>query len=495
MTDRRGSRALAWLWRHRWPIGVAVVALGLRLLWVLDIHPPEDHVYSDMGGYVNRAKRLVAEPFARRPDETFYPIGTHYFIALWLGIFGTLAAAGAAQAVVASLGAPLAYFLVGRLHGGPEWSARLHGVAASKAEDADEAHEAHDAHDGLDEATEDRLAAATTIARVAGLFAAIYFPLIGYTGFFLSETLFSILLTASALLVLRLADHGRLGDAWGLGIVYALGLLVRPQIAVAAGLVLLWTVWRRRDFPTLRLGHLVRVAAPLVLVVCYSLMLSAYHSGRATPVAQNGGLNRAFGRCHAYEIASYHSKFGPPAFGALHRADQRNSDTLLPLAPAIAPELASRGYVWDEPELNALANRCIEETGIGRQAYYAFSHVVVLWLFNGGWPNMGPWPVKHFLQGWTFAHLAVFALPMAIAMALGASRRESRLGLVTLYVWSMLLTVMLVMGSVRFRVPYDLLSIAVALHVYALGATRVVAWWRERSVDAGGDESSSAEAS
>ena len=84
---------------------------------------------------------------------------------------------------------------------------------------------------------------------------------------------------------------------------------------------------------------------------------------------------------------------------------------------------------------------------------------------------------------------------MAIAMALGASRRESRLGLVTLYVWSMLLTVMLVMGSVRFRVPYDLLSIAVALHVYALGATRVVAWWRERSVDAGGDESSSAEAS
>lgn len=475
MTDRRGSRALSWLWRHRWPIGVALVALGLRLWWVLDIHPPEDHVYSDMGGYVNRAKRLVEEPLVRRPDETFYPIGTHYFIALWLALFGTLSAAGVAQAALASLGAPFAYFLVGRLHGGLDWSTRTHGPEADDGSD-------------LDEAIEDRHGMATTIARVAGLFAAIYFPLIGYTGFFLSETLFSILLTGSALLVLRLADHGRLRDAWALGLVYGIGLLVRPQIAVAAGLVFLWVVWRRRDFPALRLGHLVRVVAPVALVICYTLMLSAFHSGRATPVAQNGGLNRAFGRCHAYEIASYHSKFGPPAFGALHRADQRDSDTLLPLAPAIEPELASRGYVWDEPELNALANRCIEETGIGRQAYYALSHVVVLWLFNGGWPNMGTWPVKGFLQGWTFAHLAVFVIPMLIAMALGASRRESRLGLVTLYLWSLLLTVMLVMGSVRFRVPYDLLSIAVALHVYALGGTRIATWWRRRRDDVGNDE-------
>ena len=467
MTDRGGSRVLAWLWRHRWPLGVALIALGLRLWWVLDIHPPQDHVFSDMGGYVNRAKRLVEEPFARRPDETFYPIGTHYFIATWLALFGTLSAAGIGQAVASAAGAPLAYFLVGRLHGGPEWSNRVHRTESS-------------ADDRSSEEDEDRLTMATTIARVAGLFAAIYFPLIGYTGFFLSETLFSILLTASALLALRLTDHGRLGDAWALGIVYGLGLLVRPQIVVAAGLALLWVVWRRKAFPALGLRHLVRAATPVALVIGYVLMLSAYHSGRATPMAQNGGLNRAFGRCHAYEIASYHSKFGPPAFGALHRAEQRDSDTLLPLAPAIAPELVTRGYVWDEQELNGLADRCIEQTGIGRQMYYAVSHVVLLWLFNGGWPSMGKWPVPGFLQGWTYAHLVVFTVPMFIAMALGASRRESRLGLVTLYLWSMLLTVMLVMGSVRFRIPYDLLSIAVALHVYARGATGLAYWWRRR---------------
>jgi hypothetical protein len=461
MSGRRGRLVLAWLWRHRWPIGVTLIALGLRLWWNLKLHPPEDHVFSDMGGYVRRAQRLVDSPLLRRPDESFYPVGTHYFIALFLGLFGSLRAAGVGMAVVSSLGAPLAYFLVGRLHGGPQWSARQHGPT----------------DDDLDEDLADRHAMAATMARVAGLFIAIYFPLIGYTGFFLSEALFAVILVASAVLLLRLADHGRNGDAWTLGIVYAVGLMVRPQIMVAAGLVFLWIVLRRRDFPELGLHHLVRVVTPIALVVCYVLALSAYHSGRATPVAQNGGLNRAFGRCHAYEIRSYHSMFGPPAFGSLHRLEKRNPDSPLPLAPAIDGKLQTRGYVWDEGELNALADRCVEQSGPARQAYYAFTHVVLLWLFNGGWPDMGPYPVRGFMQGWTNAHLVVFVIPMLIGMSLGASRRRSRLGLVSLYAWSMFLTVMLVMGSVRFRVPYDIITIALALHVYALAAGRLTDWW------------------
>lgn len=465
---RRGWIVLTWLWRHRWPIGVMLLALGLRLWWNLGLHPPEDHVYSDMGGYVRRAERLVEDPWARRPDETFYPVGTHYFIALFLGLFGTLRAAGVGLALVSTLGAPLAYFLVGRLHGGPDWSSRAHGPGLDAADEE------------VDEALEERHAMATTMARVAGSFIAIYVPLIGYTGFFLSEILFAVVLTASALLLLRLVDHGRRRDAWALGVVYALGLLVRPQIAVAAGLVFVWLLLRRRDFPRVGVAHLARVVAPMALVICYVLMLSAHHAGRSTPLAQNGGLNRAFGRCHAYEIRSYHSMFGPPAFGALHRQQQRDPNSLLPLAPAIDGKLQTLGYVWDEPELNALAERCVEASGLSRQAYYAVSHVILLWLFNGGWPDMGPFPVKGFMQGWTHAHLAVFVLPMLVAMVLGASRRRARLGLVSLYAWSMVLTVMLVMGSVRFRVPYDILSIALALHVYALGASRLTDWWASR---------------
>jgi hypothetical protein len=465
MPASRLMRALRWLWRYRWPLGLFVAAAALRLWWNLSHHPPEEHAFSDMGGYVNRAKRLATTPWLRRPDEAFYPIGTHYIIGAFYAVFGSMRAAGVGFALISALGAPLAYALMGRLHGGADWSERTYGTRPS---------------DPLPEREALRHKGATRLAKVLGLALVVYFPSIGYAGFFLSETPFMVLLTASALWVLRLADQGRRGDAWVLGILFAVGLLVRPQIIVAAGLVMLWFVWRRRAFALLGFGHLLRAVIPVALAMAYLLTLSGYHNGRPTPMAQNGGLNRAFGRCHAYEISSYHSRFGPPAFGSLHRLRKRDRHSLLPLAPAINARLEHRGTVWDEEDLNALADRCIHAKGLSRQAYFAFSHVVVLWGFNAGWPWMGDFPAKNLLAGFSFGHLFLFGLPMLVAMGLGASREESRLGLVSLYAWSMLLTVMLVMGSVRFRVPYDIVTVALGMHVYGRLIERLVLRFRAR---------------
>ena len=54
-------RAAAPAGRHWTWIAVGAIAAGLvlRLVWVLVLHPPFEHVYSDMAGYVDRATKLV----------------------------------------------------------------------------------------------------------------------------------------------------------------------------------------------------------------------------------------------------------------------------------------------------------------------------------------------------------------------------------------------------------------------------------------------------
>ncbi len=57
----------------------------IRVAWVLALHPPVDHVYSDMGGYVDRAVKLASgRPLDR--SDAFYPPGTHILLAIPLVI-------------------------------------------------------------------------------------------------------------------------------------------------------------------------------------------------------------------------------------------------------------------------------------------------------------------------------------------------------------------------------------------------------------------------
>src|SRR6185312_7192593 len=63
-------------------LAATAIGLGLRLLWVLKIHPPSRSVFSDMGSYVERAKHLAQGYYA--PGDWIYPPGTPAPLALWL---------------------------------------------------------------------------------------------------------------------------------------------------------------------------------------------------------------------------------------------------------------------------------------------------------------------------------------------------------------------------------------------------------------------------
>lgn len=438
----------SWLRRHRWVVALTALALVVRLVWVHAVHPPEETLWSDMAAYIGRAERLVAEPFGRFADEAFFPFGTHYLLALPLALFGpgSYGACATWWAILSAACVPFAYQLGGRLSGGADWPDMDPG--------------------------DDRLATANLVARLSAGFVAIYYPLIAYAGYFLSETPFALCLVASAWFALRLADRGRWADAWWLGIAAAVGATVRPQILIGVALMVLVLLWRRRHFPSLPLGRLSAVLSPIALVVVFSLGHSLHHSGRVSVLAQNGALNRAFGRCHAVQIRGIGGGFGPPAFGQLHAAEQADPGAWPRLDPVLGPTIVVRSPLWDEAALNALADRCVEETSLARQIQGAATHVILLGGYNVAWPDSNIEPYRRYMRGWNLALLVVFAPAALLAMAMGVSRRWPRHGLVAAHLWGLLAVAMLVMGSARLRVPYDVLTIVLAFDVYG----RLVRW-------------------
>jgi hypothetical protein len=255
---------------------------------------------------------------------------------------------------------------------------------------------------------------------------------------------------------------------------------VRPQVLVGFAMLFLFILWRRKSFPELRVWKLGISWLPILAIIGFTLFHSHHHTGRASVLSQNGGLNRAFGRCHAIEIRARGSMFGPPALGALHRNEQADPNTWLKLRPAKGIHLSVKGRIWDEHLMNDLADECIAITGQGRQAYYAMSHILVLWGWNVGWPDGGQKPWRYHMRGWMRANLIVFLPPALIAMSVGLTRRSPRHGLIGMWIWSLFLTVALIMGEARLRTPYDVLLITLGLDMYARLASKLHPWWRRR---------------
>lgn len=454
--------------RYRWPLGLLVAAAAVRLAWVLWIHPPAAYVFSDMLSYFARATRLAAVPSGGPwADEPFFPWGTHYLLGGLMLVFGkSPVVLGAIWGVLNAPIAPLAYLLAGRLHGGPGWSESEHGADGFIADPNDE---------------DEMLAMTRAVSRVAGVSMILYYPALSYAGYFLSESPFMVLLTASALFALALADHGRLRDAVLLGVTASLGFAVRPQILAAIGMLVAFFVWRRRSFPALAWRHGLVVLGLLGAMLLFSANLSYRHTGRFTPLPHNGAVNRVFGRCHNFEMRSRDAMFGPPAFGALGRYEAKHPDALFTLDPAIDGKLSVPSRMADEGPLNELADRCVAESGYAKQAYYAATHVVLLWGYHVAWPDMAQVPFRFHMRGWTRAHLIVFAFPALIGMAMGASRRWPRHGVLAVFLWSMLASAMLFMGAARFRVPYDVISVVLGLDVYGRAAVVLTRFWRARS--------------
>lgn len=426
-----GRRLRWWLSDNRFLIFVTLLALAVRLVWNLRIHPPDDYVFSDMGGYVGRSNRVLGDPFIKNVDEAFFPFGAHYLLAAVKAIFGrdNHAATAVYQALAGTSVVAMLYAISRRLSGGP-W-----------------------------------------VPRLAGLIGAFYYPLISLGGYYLSETPYSVFLTASVLLSLRLADEGRRGDAWLLGLTLGLGAVVRPQILMSLPFLGLFWLIRRGSFPRLRVWRLWRTAIPLFLILGLSAARAKYHTGRVSLVAQNGGVNRVFGRCHNVKTESRGGWFGPPPFGALLEYERNHPDAWVKLDPAISLELKSRGFMWDEAKLDEIADRCIKKTGWLKQAHYGLNHVILLWGYNTTWPDMGQKRWRAPMRSWNAIHMIAFLPPLAVALGLGLRRRFARQGLLGMQIFALMAVSVLYFGDTRFRTPYDPIIIVLAMDVYGRAAS------------------------
>lgn len=442
----RAAQIRRWLARHDLLIAVTIIALAVRLVWNLEIHPPSEYVYSDMAGYVGRADRLVDAPLARRPDEAFFPFGAHYLLAAVKAVFGkgNHAATAVYQAVIGALTVTFMTAMAQRLAGCARHAPRARG---------------------------------RMIPGIVGVVGALYYPLVSYGGYHLSETPYAFFLSASALLTLRLAGDGRRGDAWLLGLTLGLGATVRPQILMSLPFLGALWLFRRRELRRVRLGLLLRAAIPLGLVLALSAARAHYHTGRYSVVAQNGAINRVFGRCHNVKTEGARTWFGPPPFGALLEYQRRHPDTLVKLDPAMGLVLKVKGYLWEEHKLHALAESCIRKTGWLKQAEYAGVHAVLLWGYNTAWPDSAQKQFGPIMRAWNIGAMILLLPPLCAAFFLGLRRRFARHGLLGAHLPALAAVAALYFGDTRFRTPYDAIFLVLAIDMYA----RLGRWLLHRS--------------
>src|SRR5262247_4032270 len=73
---------------HAVPLAITALALAVRLVWNLWIHPPGRYLYSDMEGIILDARRFADNPWEPFPPATIQGPGARVLFALVLWLAG-----------------------------------------------------------------------------------------------------------------------------------------------------------------------------------------------------------------------------------------------------------------------------------------------------------------------------------------------------------------------------------------------------------------------
>ncbi len=245
---------------------ILATALALRCInAVLLPWQEDDLVVSDMKGYDRAAIALLrqeplpvhtAERYLYHPlgSDTYHPPGYYYFLAAIYGLLGhSYLAVRLVQAMLDTLTCLLIYSL---------------------------AKEAFGATAGL----------------LAGFIAAVYPPLIFYTGVLLTETLTTFLLAAAVRCLLSFAriEQRRRDISLALaGLLLGLTIITRSVFLVSVPLVLVWLVILLKGLQgwssTMRLA--LWFLMPIVLVIAPITIRNWQIHGRLVLISTNGGVN------------------------------------------------------------------------------------------------------------------------------------------------------------------------------------------------------------
>jgi hypothetical protein len=392
-----------------------LVALPPRLWFALTEHPPRLYLMGDMALYAQRAAGLLDG--SGGPAETFTPVGYPAALALLQRVTGAeLEGVGLAQAILSAAtcsGAVLLAFELSRN------AAR---------------------------------------AVLTGLVLAAYFPLIFYTGFVLTETLFAFLVVVAALLLAR-ALTGRAGLVAAVlaGLLFGAAAAVRPGLLLFFPLLGLLVARPFRGAPLARRAGLGALLGALVVMAA----VSAHNSrllGRPAGLATNGGVNFLLAHCDCRAARM------PEGGRIMEVSSNRNRRSQQEVFVATHPA-HDEAYFYREG-LRQIARRPAR-----------LAHGLTNLAEGLGLGEMGPYPHQAYWPGWP-AHdglmngfgRAVFwlgVLPVALSAAWFArvlDRPEHRVRLLLLALLaSVLLALLLFIGDPRVRLSFDPLLIILAI--------------------------------
>ena len=439
MTEARGAGL-----QRRWLLVLLVLGVLTRVAWVLWVHPPEDHVRSDMSAYVGQAQDIarLGEVAARRLPG-FRPFGTGWLLGaiLWLAGPDGLRVAAVVQAVVAGL-APVLTALLGA-----------------------------------------RVLARPAAAIAAGVAVLVWFPGISLTGYFLSEPWYTTLLLGSIWLLVR-ALQGERG-AWLGGVLAGLAFWVRPEVAALFGLGALAAGIGHRSLDGRAPIRALAFAAPLVFAVGFGLVRHHDATGRWGGVADTGALNLTMGRCHLVRLEAYANSarkqvadqggrkqgwwIDLPGFRQLR--ERRGPEHILGYRPSLGEWRVSYVGTIDDPvALSTIRARCLEADSALEQVRKSAVNAHLLWAMDTPWPETDQ--ETGVLRSLAKAHLWVawlawlVALPAGLRWLAGVRRRPDR-AVVAFGALSIVLLAAVVFGTPRLRTPYDPLVILLAIATVA----------------------------
>ena len=352
-----------------------------------------------------------------------------------------------------------------------------------------------------------------------------YYPLVAMGGYVLSEIPFSLCLTLSVLLLVRIVDEGSKRDAWLLGILLGFGTLIRSQLLLSLALIGgVWLLLRLRPgnpYGKLGWGHIVRIGVPVLLLVIMASIRFHVHTGRYGLVSENSTINLVFGRCHNKGIYALRDdqghrtiRFSPPPLIQLDAHSERNPDSWIKTRsvwgdhpepvegvpdfavdefgctqrPCRQPgsEVEYRGYIGDHDIQEKLVRACLERGGVSRQAYFTLTHWLLLWRFNIMWPDQANHrPVssipretwQHRQEVWARVHRGVLLVPALFGLVFAfVPRRRPKHALLALNFMALLIVAGIWFGDPRLRVTYDPIITILAVLAYA----EVWLWAKQR---------------
>ena len=400
-------------WWNRFAVACILLGAILRVVWGLVIHPAVNFIYSDMGGYVERAQRLAAGRFPNRLDA-FWPPGTHMLLAGPLALFGPDRAGLWADAALWCLLSGVAPFFAWRL-------ARLLLTPA---------------------------AAALTAAFCA------FWPLyITYAGFFTSETP-ALAFGLAALWLGYRARNARSRAAATLGVLAGVlgGVAVanRPQFILNLAVLALPALlaWRRQ-FPAL-VGFVVGVTVVLSGVVWHNSVAT----GKPTGLSENSAINFWMGHCDVAEVRTNDASrnvslnFGLPVAGQLGRGGSYTFEGRL---------------AWDQGFFFDLGLRCIRKDGIGHVRLLARS-VLDMTATTIPWPQVGDMPGPRGVVTWSNVAYCLL-LPWIVIESVFLARRralpwQSGEAVMLAHLGCAVVVAMLIFGDPRIRSSYDVFGLA-----------------------------------